>query len=70
MVRMKRIVATMLLLLVVCLGTPQVFADGPTETPAATNNGPITTQPPTVDGPTETPAMIEALIILVTDLIP
>ncbi len=80
MYRMKRIVAIVLLLLVVGAGAPQVFADGPTETPGyiATYTGPTetpgqagTTQTTDTEGPTETPGIFESLLTyLVTTLIP
>ena len=79
MYRMKRIVAIVLLLLVFSAGTPQVFAEGPTETPGQTAifTGPTetpgqagTTQTSDADGPTETPGIFESMIIyVVTTLI-
>lgn len=70
MYRIKRIVAVVLLLLVVGLGTTRVFAEeSPTETPAAAQQGPSVT--PTNAAPTETPAMFDSIIIyLVSTLIP
>jgi len=66
MYRMKRIVATVLLLLVMVMGTPQVFADDagatsvvkPTETPGiATSGDPL--------------GLIDQIVIyIVSDLIP
>lgn len=80
MYRMKRIVATALLVLAVGVGTPQVFAEGPTETPGytATATGPTETPGRTgtansidVDGPTETPGFFDTILIyLVSNLIP
>lgn len=69
MFKLKRIVVIVLLLLVVGLGTPQVFADGPTETPGITSGGP--TETPGCTGPTETPGIIENILVyLVSTLIP
>lgn len=86
MQRMKRIVAIVLLLLVVGLGTPQVFAEGPTETPGITVQSPTETpdlagpteipgltgptEMPGGPGPTETPGIVAGLINLVLTLIP
>lgn len=74
MYRMKRIVAIALLMLAVGVGTPQVFAEGPTETPGYTSQktttGPTETpgEPdesaiPGVDGPMETPGFLEEVLI-------
>jgi len=70
MYRMKRIVATLLLLLVMGLGTPQVFAQGtvkPTETPGVA----VTIQPPG-DTPTNNVSDVidEVVIYLLSTLIP
>lgn len=81
MYRMKRIVAIALLLVAVGVGTPQVFAEGPTETPgytSQTTTGPTetpgltdTTKTTDVEGPTETPGYFETFLInLVSSLIP
>jgi hypothetical protein len=65
--RMKRIVATLLLLVVIGLGTPQVFAgDGPSETP--TVGVKITTE---ISDPTgETPSVVASIIYFLSTLIP
>lgn len=55
MLKLKRIVAVVLLLLVVGLNTPQVFADGPSEIPGITSGGPSET--PGLTGPSETPGL-------------
>jgi hypothetical protein len=84
--RMKRFVTLVLLLLVVGLGTPQVFAEGPTETPGITAHNPTQTpgvtgptetpgqagptETPGEPGPTETPGIIAGLIYFVSTLIP
>ncbi len=79
MFRLKRVVAIVLLLLVVSVGTPQVFADGPTETPGtpeictnapevACPTGP--TETPGYAGPTETPGLVDQIILLISTLIP
>ena len=80
MYRMKRIVAIALLVIAVGVGTPQVFAEGPTETPGytATSTGPTetpgrtgTAQSIDVEGPTETPGFFDTILIyLVSNLIP
>lgn len=70
MFRLKRIVGILLLLLVVGLGTPHVYADdGPTETPGKASVGP--TETPGRTGPTETPGIVEGIIVyLVSTLLP
>lgn len=76
--RLKRIVAVVLLLLVVGLNTPQVFAEGPSETPGITSGGPSETpgltgpsETPGLAGPSETPGIIDAIVsYLVSNLIP
>jgi hypothetical protein len=80
MYRMKRVVAIALLVLAVGVGTPQVFAEGPTETPGytASSSGPTetpgrtgTTTSTDLEGPTETPGFFDAIFIyLVSNLIP
>lgn len=80
MYRMKRIVTIALLVLVVSVGTPQVFAQGATETPGYTQKltGPsetpgltATAQSTNGEGPSETPGFFDSLFIyLVTNLIP
>ena len=78
MLRLKRIVAIVLLLLVIGMGTPQVFAgDGPSETPGMTNPGPSETpglngpsETPGYNGPSETPGIVDDIITLISSLIP
>lgn len=78
MYRMKRVVAIVLLLLVVGIGTPHVSAnEGPTETPGytSTQKGPTETpgfsSPAEEEGPTETPGYFEGILIsLFSSLIP
>jgi hypothetical protein len=78
MFRLKRVFAIVLLLLVVSVGTPQVFAgDGPTETPGITVAGPTETpgiagptETPGQAGPTETPGLIDNIIYFLSTLIP
>ena len=75
MYRMKRIVAIALLLLMVGVGTPQVFAEGPTETPGYTSqtlSGPTetpgltgTTKTSEDEGPTETPGYFDSILIYI-----
>lgn len=79
MYRMKRIVAIALLLVAVGVGTPQVFAEGPTETtgytqqltgPSETPGRTGTAQSTDEEGPSETPGYFEeVLIYLVSTLI-
>lgn len=79
MFRLKRVVSIVLLLLVIGVGTPQVFADGPTETPGGPEictsapeyqcpTGP--TETPGYAGPTETPGFVDQIIFLFSTLIP
>lgn len=78
MLKLKRIVAVILLVLVVGLSTPQVFADGPSETPGITSGGPSETpgltgpsETPGLAGPSETPGIFDTIIgYLVSNLIP
>jgi hypothetical protein len=66
MYRMKRIVATVLLLLVMGLGTPQVFADG-----AGATSVVKPTEMPGVATPVDPLGMIDQIVIyIVSDLIP
>ncbi|HEX8000685.1 MAG TPA: hypothetical protein VF528_20055 [Pyrinomonadaceae bacterium] len=79
MFRLRRVVATVLLLLVIGAGAPRVFAQGPTETPgtpeicANTPEAPCPTGPtetPGFAGPTETPGLVDNIIYLIVTLIP
>ena len=80
MCRVKRIVAVALLLVVVGAGTPQVFAEGPTETPGYTSQtkinpaetpGLASTTTTGEEGPTETPGYFDSILIyIVSSLIP
>lgn len=70
MYSIKRIVAVVLLLVVVGLGTPRVFADdGPTETPT-TGTQIISTDGSDDTGPTETPTLGTSIITYLISLIP
>jgi hypothetical protein len=64
---MKRIVATLLLLVVIGIGTPQVFAeDGPSETP--TVGVKITTE--ITDPAGENPGIVANIVYFLSTLIP
>jgi hypothetical protein len=75
MFRVKRIVAIVLLLVVIGMGAPQVFAEGPSETPGVTgpsetpgHTGPSET--PGYNGPSETPGLVNDIILFLSTLIP
>jgi hypothetical protein len=68
MFKVKRIVAIVLLLLVIGMGTPQVFAEGPSELPGVTNSGP--SELPGHNGPSELPGIVNDIINLVASFIP
>lgn len=75
--RMKKLLAIALMAMVLGVGTPAVFADGPSETPGiigpsetpGKNDGPSET--PGQTGPSETPGrmMIEIIVYLATNLV-
>lgn len=70
MFKIKRIVAIVLLLVVVGLGTVPAFAaDGPSEMPGLAVVGP--SEMPGLTGPSETPGIFDAIFIfVVSNLIP
>ena len=75
MFRLKRVVAIVLLLLVIGVGTPQVFAeDGPTEIPGKALCSPTettgATEVPGDTGSAELPDIINGIVYLISTLIP
>lgn len=68
MLKVKKLIAILVLALVVGSGAPQAFADGPQETPGinatATTLSPGPQETPGVEGPQETPGIFDSLIDL------
>jgi hypothetical protein len=71
MKRMKKLVAIVLMAMVLGVGAPAAFADGPVETPGVTTSGPVETPGVTTAGPVETPGqtLIDILVLLATNLV-